>query len=101
MAEPDNIHARVCAILLAMAGREVLGVRNSELADAIEVSRPTISRDLAKLVECGMVEPLPTDQAKFRLGPKLIQVALAHQLGMELIQQKLEEVRQRYTRAPT
>jgi Mn-dependent DtxR family transcriptional regulator len=47
MADVDNIHQRVCALIFALAGKEVFGVRNSELADALNVSRPTISSGLA------------------------------------------------------
>ena len=100
MADMDP-QSRVVAIILAMAGREIVGVRNSELADALHVTRSAISRDLAKLQELGIVETMPTDPSKYRLGPKLIQIARAHMEGIALIQAQIDQIQQRYSRQPS
>lgn len=96
----ENIHDRVCQIIFAMAGHEVHGVRNSELSDALSVSRPTITRDLAALQKIGVVEEIPGLQGRWRLGPKIIQISRAHAEGMMRIKNAVSEIDQRYSRSP-
>ena len=94
----QSIHQRVCNLIISLAGHEVNGVRNSELADALRVSRATISRDLAALEEIGITEQIPGLKERWRLGPKMIQVSRAHQEGMARIRHAVEEIDQRYSR---
>lgn len=96
----ENIHDRVCQIIFAMAGNEVHGVRNSELSDALSVSRPTITRDLAALQKIGVVEEIPGLQGRWRLGPKLIQISRAHTEGMARVKSSVAEIEQRFSRNP-
>ena len=42
----ENIHERVCQLILSMAGHEVMGVRNSEL-DALRQSLPRLEAAVA------------------------------------------------------
>lgn len=97
----ESIQERICRLILAMAGHEIMGVRNSELADAMRVSRPTITRDLASLESIGMVEEIPGMQGRWRLGPKIIQVALAHSENLARIKSNTSEIEQRFSRTPT
>lgn len=97
----ENIHERVCQLILSMAGHEVMGVRNSELADAMRVSRPTITRDLAALEKIGIVEEIPGMTGRWRLGPKIIQVSRAHAESMARVKSNIAEIEQRFSRSPT
>ncbi len=101
IAMAENIHERVCQLILCMAGHEVMGVRNSELADAMRVSRPTITRDLAALEKIGIVEQIPSMQGRWRLGPKIIQVSRAHTESMARVKANIAEIEQRFSRSPT
>jgi DNA-binding IclR family transcriptional regulator len=67
----------------------------------LNIARPTISRDLAKLQEAGIVETMPSDATRYRLGPKMIQIARAHAEGIALMQQQIDQVTQRYSRQPS
>lgn len=96
----DNIHGRICQMILSLAGHEIHGVRNSELADALGVSRPTITRDLSTLTELGIVEQIPGMEGRWRLGPKIIQISRAHAEGMARIKASIAEIDQRYSRNP-
>lgn len=97
----ENIHERICQLIMAMAGNEVQGVRNSELAEALKVSRPTITRDLASLEKIGVVEEIPGMNGRWRLGPKLIQISRAHAEGIARIKSSVAEIEQRFSRTPT
>lgn len=96
----ENSHARLIHMILSMAGHEIHGVRNSELADALGVSRPTITRDLSSLTELGIVEQIPGIKDRWRLGPKMIQISRAHAEGMARIKASIAEIDQRYSRNP-
>jgi DNA-binding IclR family transcriptional regulator len=96
----ENIHSRVCELIMAMAGHEVHGLRNSQLADALDVSRPTITRDLTTLQQIGVVEQIPGLQGRWRLGPKLIQISRAHAEGMARVKSAVAEIEQRFSRSP-
>ena len=96
----ENIHERVCQLIMAMARHEVQGIRNSELADAVGVSRPTITRDLASLQKIGIVEEIPGLQGRWRLGPKIIQISRAHAEGMARVKSAVAEIEQRFSRTP-
>jgi DNA-binding IclR family transcriptional regulator len=97
----ENIHERVCQLIMAMAGHEIQGVRNSELAAALKVSRPTITRDLISLKRIGIVEEIPGLPGRWRLGPKIIQIARSHTEGMARIKSAVAEIEQRFSRSPT
>ncbi|GAB6040149.1 hypothetical protein JCM17961_08230 [Endothiovibrio diazotrophicus] len=98
--ERINGQRRAVRILLLLAGREFDGVRNAELARALETSAPNITRDLKTLIDEGLVERLPTDPEKVRLGPRMVQVALAYQRHLDAVRRRVEELEQRYTRTP-
>lgn len=97
----ENIHERVCLLILKMAGHEIHGIRNSELASALDVSRPTITRDLATLQKIGVVEEIPGMDGRWRLGPKMIQISRAHAEGMARVKATVAEIEQRFSRIPT
>lgn len=88
-------------VLLLLAGHEFDGLAPGQLAEALKTNPSNITRDLRVLQEVGLAEPLPTDQRRWRLGPKLIQVATQFQQSLMEIKRRADEVQQRYTRAPS
>lgn len=97
----ENIHERVFEIVLLMAGHEFNGVRNSELAEALKISRPTVTRDLAALLKIGVVEEIPGLKGRWRLGPKIVQISRAHAEGLARVKHAVLEIEQRFSRTPT
>ncbi|ABE50977.1 helix-turn-helix domain-containing protein [Methylobacillus flagellatus] len=88
-------------VLLLLAGHEFDGLAPGQLAEALKTNPSNITRDLRVLQEVGLAEPLPTDQRRWRLGPKLIQVATQFQQSLTEIKRRADEVQQRYTRTPS
>lgn len=88
-------------VLLLLAGHEFDGLAPGQLAEALQANPSNITRDLRVLQSVGLAEPLPTDQRRWRLGPKLIQVANQFQRSLADIKRRAEEVEQRYTRIPS
>jgi len=90
---------RILRVLVSLAGHEVSGIAPSELAKALSVTYDKMTRDLANLRIAGLAEPI-TDTNRWRLTPKLTQIGLAMLNNLERSQQKIDEVKQRYTRNP-
>lgn len=90
---------RVLQVLMALAGNEFGGVLPGELAKATRTTASNITRDLANLGIAGLAEEIP-GTGRWRLGPKVVQLALAHLRHMDDIERRHSEVRQRYSRAP-
>lgn len=91
---------RILAVQTVLAGHEVNGLSLTEIANALAArsgknQKNSIFRDLHNLKLAGLAEQLP-DSDRWRLGPKLVQIAQSHQRYMERATAKLEETRQRY-----
>lgn len=86
-------------VLLALAGNEFLGVAPGEVAKALSTSPSNITRDLRTLAAVGLAEQIP-ETGRWRLGPKLVQIALAFQTSLARNTARIEEIHQRYTRLP-
>ena len=100
-AATDQLQTRrALRIILVLAGHEVRGLRTGEIAAAVKESPSTTTRMLSAMVEEGVVEEMPDKKDGWRLGPKLVQIALAHTSGLAAIEQRVSEVTQRYSRAP-
>lgn len=91
---------RALNVLRALAGHEVTGIAPGELSKGLGVSASNITRDLRVLHKMGFAEPHPRDPKRWRLGPKLVQIALAHKAHLESMRNDLVEVEQRYSRNP-
>lgn len=85
------------AVLLVLAGNEFTGLTPSDIAKAIGTSASNITRDLGVLQKVGLAEQL-VETGRWRLGPKLVQVALSFQLHLDKSRRRLDEINQRYTR---
>ncbi len=91
---------KACRYFTALAGQEVNGLRPGQIAQAAEVSAATATRDMQVLADEGFVERVPGMEDRWRLGPKPIQLARAHELGMDRIRDRVRETEQRYSRDP-
>lgn len=86
-------------VLLTLAGHEVTGLSPMEIAKAVGANPSAITRDLRVLQDEGLAEPI-LETGRWRLGPKLVQVALAFSDHLARAQRKVDEIQQRYTRQP-
>lgn len=87
-----------CKYFLALAGHEVDGLRPGQIATAARVSPATVTRDIKTLADEGLVELVPGMADRWRLGPKVVQIALAHLQGLDRATERVAEVKQRYSR---
>lgn len=100
-AATDQLQTRrALRVILVLAGKEVTGLRPGEIAKAISESASVITRLLAAMSEEGFTERVPGRDEAWRLGPKLVQISKAHTAGLIAAQRQIDEVTQRYSRAP-
>jgi DNA-binding IclR family transcriptional regulator len=95
----NEAQQRLCKVVLLLAGHEFDGVAPSDLAKALKTNPSNVTRDLANLKEAGLAEAL--DTGRWRLGPKLVQVALQHADHVGRMTDRMAELKTRYSRIPT
>ena len=86
--------------LFALAGHSRTGLRLKPIADGIGESPSTTLRNLQRLAEDGLVERSPFDQDNWRLSPRIVQIALAHQAEVAREERQLDDFKNRYSRSP-
>lgn len=91
---------RSWAAIEALAGFSFEGRRLKDIAEIVGASAPTALRDLQALEALGRAERVPGKEDHWRLSPRLIQLALAHQQELLRLNQKVSEFTQRYSRNP-
>lgn len=92
-------------VMLALAGHEFDGVSMTAIAAAwaqrvgktVANQKNNIFRDLQNLKLAGLAEQLP-DSDRWRLGPKLVQIAQTHHTHVNRISSRFDEMQQRYSR---
>lgn len=89
---------RLLKLLLTLAGNEFTGLLPSELARSTHSSASNVTRDLHNLKLAGLAEEVPDTNGRWRLGPKIVQVAIAHLNCRDRAQSRLTELNQRYSR---
>lgn len=90
--------SRAAKTLRVLAGHTVYGLTPGEIAKAVDEGvQSNITRTLAHLSHVGFVEETKTP-GRWRLGPMLIRIALAHQSEMAEAERLLEEIKQRCSR---
>lgn len=96
---------RVLFVMLALAGHEFDGVSLTEIASALAQrsgktkngQKNNVFRDLHNLKEAGLAEQLP-DSEKWRLTPRLVQIAQSYGRNITRIGSRFDEIQQRYSR---
>lgn len=89
---------RAFRLVFALQGHAFEGLRLTQLAQMMNVSAPTTLRDLEVLADEGIAERVPGREDFWRLSPRLIQVALAHQDEMAKLDQRISDFQRRYSR---
>lgn len=95
----NNSQQRILRALVVLAGNEFQGVAPGELAKSMGESPSTATRDLHNLKEVGFAEQIQ-ETGRWRLGPKVVQIALAFSNELARAESRLAEVKNRYTRQP-
>lgn len=90
---------RMLDLLLILAGHELHGLAPIEIAKALNAPRSTALRDLNVLRKKGFAEQIP-ETDRWRLAPRMVQIAVAFSTGINRARSKLAETEQRYTREP-
>jgi DNA-binding IclR family transcriptional regulator len=85
------------AIIRVLAGHTFSGLSNGEIAKAIEDTPQNVTRYLANLSKLGVVQETKVPK-QWRLGPMMVQIALAHSANMQRVENELQEIKQRYSR---
>ncbi|MCD7099093.1 helix-turn-helix domain-containing protein [Stenotrophomonas sp. MMGLT7] len=100
MSASNQPTRRTLRLLFALQGHTFEGLRLKQLADAVQASPSTVLRDLEVLADEGIAERIPGRDEYWRLSPRLIQLARAHEQEMARVRQRLDETDQRYSRNP-
>ncbi len=91
---------RALRLIFALQGHAFDGLRLKQLADSIRATPSTVLRDLEVLADEGIAERIAGRDEYWRLSPRLIQLARAHEQELARVRQRLEETEQRYSRNP-
>ncbi|EJE6495215.1 MULTISPECIES: helix-turn-helix domain-containing protein [Stenotrophomonas] len=91
---------RALRLIFALQGHAFDGLRLKQLADSIKATPSTVLRDLEVLADEGIAERIAGRDEYWRLSPRLIQLARAHEQELARVRQRLEETEQRYSRNP-
>lgn len=94
----SNCQQRLLRVIVALAGNEFDGLPPGVVAKVSGGTAGSATRDLANLIQAGMAEEM--DNGNYRLGPKLIQIAMAFMRHRDQIARRVDEMNQRYTRTP-
>lgn len=85
------------ALAFLLAGHVIQGLSPSDIAKALKVKPPSITRDLYNLTQAGVVEKIETT-GRYRLGPRFVRVALAHLAAMDDAEKQLAHIKNKYSR---
>ncbi len=98
MANPayDNAsQQRILRLLLNLSGHELHGLAPKDLAESLQVSPGTITRDVHNLREMGLAEVIQ-ETGRIRLGPKAVQISLAYMTAMDTHDQRFKDLKNRF-----
>lgn len=90
---------RIIRVLLYLGGHEVDGLAPGEIAKGLNIAPGQVTHDLANLRIAGVAETIG-DSGRWRLTPRVPQIATAMLNGVGRAQKKIDEINQRYTRNP-
>jgi len=96
----SQLLARSKLIVEALAGHSFEGLRNKQIATAIGDTDVNSLRTLQHLAEIGWTERVPGKEECWRLSPRLVQIAIAHQNELARLTQRVDDFTNRYSRTP-
>lgn len=94
LCEPQQ---RVLRLITVLAGHEITGLSNGDVARDLGCSPSVAVRDLANLQLAGLAEKVP-ETDRWRLAPQLVQLAMQHMVALHRAHEKLAELTARYGR---
>lgn len=100
MSAPESL-TRSWAVIDALSGHAFEGLRLMQVAAATGASASTTLRDLQALESLGRTERVPGKDDRWRLSPRVVQIAIAHQHELARLTQRVDEFAQRYSRIPS
>ena len=93
----NEAQQRILRLLMLLAGHELLGLVPSRIAVELQASPSQVTRDLQNLKTAGLAE-LVQDTGGWRLAPRMVEVSVRHGVAMNRAQQKLDEIKNRFSR---
>jgi len=99
MSDEKYINAaqqRALRTLLMLAEHDLDGLAPGEIARHLKTLPSNTTRDLANLRLAGLAESL--SNGRWRISPRLAELAIVLQRNLENARQRLEETRRRYAR---
>lgn len=100
MSAPTASVSRAWGVIQALSGQTYSGLRLGQVADLVKQSPSTTLRDLRALESLGLTERIPGSDENWRLSPRIVRIAIAHQTELAQLQQRLDDFTHRYSRSP-
>ncbi len=99
MADKHRIESvqRAFKAQMCLAGHEMEGLAPSQIALATGMSATQVTRTMANLEIGGIAERIISNN-KWRLAPRVMQVAIAYMNAMDKTEKRLAEIKNRFTR---
>jgi DNA-binding IclR family transcriptional regulator len=91
---------RAIRLLWVLQGHAFDGLRLKQITAALQTSASTALMDLEMLADEGVAERIPGKEDCWRLTPKLVQLARAHEAEVQELHRNIDEFNQRCTRTP-
>ncbi len=99
MQENGQAQRRILKVIFALSGNEVNGLAPVDLQRALDIANAsTVVRDLQLLKDVGIAEQI-AETGRWRLGPRMVQIARDYEVAIGKAAAKLRELEQRYTRS--
>lgn len=93
----SDAQQRILGLILVLAGHEIDGLANGQIAEANKCSPSQVTRDLANLAHMGWAEQIP-GTGRWRLGPEIVQISTRHMTALTRARTRLDETVNRYSR---
>lgn len=81
---------RILQVFKALHNHPIIGISNKEIADTLGFTAVQVSRDLADLIEEGLVQKL--DNGNYAYSVKTLQIAENYRRQNERLKAKLDEL---------
>ncbi|WP_418648866.1 hypothetical protein ACNQFN_11400 [Thauera butanivorans] len=91
---------RALALIFALQGHSFEGLRLRQVSQLVGQREDKTLRDLEALAEEGITERLPANKDRWRLTPRLVQLAIAHQDEIDRLRQRNRDFEQTYACKP-
>lgn len=91
--------SRTFAVIEALAGHSFDGRRLKDVVDVVGAGNATTLKDLQALEKLGYAQRIPGRSDRWRLAPRLVRLAQAHQAEMARLRQRIDDTDHNYTSA--